>query len=188
MQCASKEICVHAAFTTPQLTADASSDPARPSSASTVHPRQHDLISAIQPILEFGLSIARPLLQIMQACSGCWVAFLILTHIVCTSIPCCTAEKFYTYQRILAPQACGLLICPGKQLVATRLLQLQQPICVRKGLMLQGMLVGKVLTKADVEACRVVLPRMAMEANMPEVVDADVLHVVSIPFVPTSSR
>jgi len=39
--------------------------------------------------------------------------------------------------------------------------------------------VGKVLTRADVEHCRVVLPRMAMEANMPEVVDADVLHVVS---------
>lgn len=41
------------------------------------------------------------------------------------------------------------------------------------------MLVGKVLTKADVEQCRVVLPRMAMEANFPEVVEANVLHVVS---------
>ncbi|KAL0032413.1 hypothetical protein WJX79_010192 [Trebouxia sp. C0005] len=41
----------------------------------------------------------------------------------------------------------------------------------------QGMLVGKFLTKADVEQCRVVLPRMAMEANMPEVVDAKLLHV-----------
>ncbi len=41
------------------------------------------------------------------------------------------------------------------------------------------MLVGKILTKADVEQCRVVLPRMAMEANMPEVVDANLLHVVS---------
>lgn len=41
------------------------------------------------------------------------------------------------------------------------------------------MLVGKFLTKADVEQCRVVLPRMAMEANMPEVVDAKLLHVVS---------
>jgi len=39
--------------------------------------------------------------------------------------------------------------------------------------------VGKILTKADVEQCRVVLPRMAMEANMPEVVDANLLHVVS---------
>ncbi len=38
---------------------------------------------------------------------------------------------------------------------------------------------GKILTKADVEHCRVVLPRMAMEANMPEVVDANLLHVVS---------
>ena len=42
------------------------------------------------------------------------------------------------------------------------------------------MLVGKILTKADVEQCRVVLPRMAMEANMPEVVDASLLHVVSL--------
>ncbi|KAL0034314.1 hypothetical protein WJX77_008756 [Trebouxia sp. C0004] len=41
----------------------------------------------------------------------------------------------------------------------------------------QGVLVGKILTKADVEHCRVVLPRMAMEANMPEVVDANLLHV-----------
>lgn len=38
------------------------------------------------------------------------------------------------------------------------------------------------LTKADVEHCRVVLPRMAMEANLPEVVEATVLHVVSIPY------
>jgi len=45
---------------------------------------------------------------------------------------------------------------------------------------LQGILVGKILTKADVEQCRVVLPRMAMEANMPEVVDANLLHVVSL--------
>ena len=45
----------------------------------------------------------------------------------------------------------------------------------------QGLLVGKVLTKADVELCRVVLPRMAMEANMPEVVDAHVLHLVGGP-------
>lgn len=44
------------------------------------------------------------------------------------------------------------------------------------------MLVGKVLTKADVEHCRVVLPRMAMEANFPEVVEANVLHVVSTLF------
>ena len=44
---------------------------------------------------------------------------------------------------------------------------------------LQGILVGKVLTKGDVEHCRVVLPRMAMEANMPEVVNANILHVVS---------
>ena len=43
----------------------------------------------------------------------------------------------------------------------------------------QGILVGKVLTKADVEHCRVVLPRMAMEANLPEVVEANVLNVVS---------
>lgn len=43
----------------------------------------------------------------------------------------------------------------------------------------QGTLVGKVLTKADVEHCRVALPRLAMEANMPEVVDANTLHVVS---------
>ena len=41
------------------------------------------------------------------------------------------------------------------------------------------MLVGKVLTKADVEHCRIVLPRMAMEANFPEVVEANVLQVVS---------
>lgn len=47
------------------------------------------------------------------------------------------------------------------------------------GVRLQGTLVGKVLTKADVEHCRVVLPRLAMEANMPEVVDASTLHVVS---------
>ena len=39
---------------------------------------------------------------------------------------------------------------------------------------------GKVLTRSDVEQCRVVLPRLAMEANMPEVMDADVLHVVSL--------
>lgn len=39
---------------------------------------------------------------------------------------------------------------------------------------------GKILTNADVEQCRVVLPRMAMEANMPEVVDASLLHVVSL--------
>ena len=45
---------------------------------------------------------------------------------------------------------------------------------------LQGTLVGKVLTKADVEHCRVVLPLLAMEANMPEVVDAATLHVVSL--------
>ena len=38
---------------------------------------------------------------------------------------------------------------------------------------------GKILSKADVEQCRVVLPRMAMEANMPEVVEANLLHVVS---------
>ena len=44
------------------------------------------------------------------------------------------------------------------------------------------MLVGKVLTKADVEHCRIVLPRMAMEANLPEVVEASVLHVVSTLF------
>ena len=44
------------------------------------------------------------------------------------------------------------------------------------------MLVGKVLTKADVEHCRIVLPRMAMEANFPEVVEANVLHVVSTLF------
>lgn len=48
-------------------------------------------------------------------------------------------------------------------------------MCLR----VQGTLVGKVLTKADVEHCRVALPRLAMEANMPEVVDADTLHVVS---------
>ena len=46
----------------------------------------------------------------------------------------------------------------------------------------QGMLVGKVLTKADVEHCRIVLPRMAMEANFPEVVEANELHVVSTLF------
>lgn len=45
---------------------------------------------------------------------------------------------------------------------------------------------GKVLTKADVELCRVVLPRMAMEANMPEVVDAHVLHLVGVPSAPHS--
>ena len=38
---------------------------------------------------------------------------------------------------------------------------------------------GKILTKVDVEQCRVVLPRIAMEANMPAVVDANLLHVVS---------
>lgn len=43
------------------------------------------------------------------------------------------------------------------------------------------MLVGKVLSRADVEHCRVVLPRMAMEANLPEVVEAGILDVVSIP-------
>lgn len=47
----------------------------------------------------------------------------------------------------------------------------------------QGTLVGKVLTKADVEHCRVALPRLAMEANMPEVVDAITLHVVSTPCI-----
>ncbi|KAL3157100.1 hypothetical protein ABBQ38_001346 [Trebouxia sp. C0009 RCD-2024] len=41
----------------------------------------------------------------------------------------------------------------------------------------QGMLVGKVLSRADVEHCRVVLPRMAMEANLPEVVEAGILDV-----------
>ena len=49
------------------------------------------------------------------------------------------------------------------------------------------MLVGKVLSKGDVEHCRVVLPRMAMEANMPEVVDATVLHLVSSPHLPPNS-
>ncbi|KAL0049880.1 hypothetical protein WJX82_011620 [Trebouxia sp. C0006] len=56
----------------------------------------------------------------------------------------------------------------GRTLAADRAPSSQSP---------QGILVGKILTNADVEQCRVVLPRMAMEANMPEVVDASLLHV-----------
>ena len=61
-------------------------------------------------------------------------------------------------------------------------LSLYTQICTPILCLCQGMLVGKVLTKADVEHCRIVLPRMAMEANLPEVVEANVLHVVSTLF------